>query len=53
MAFEADCGLSTVLEALCVTSTARFLVPGERRNSKLKTENSKLFPGGRWAEIEN
>ena len=31
MAFEADCGVSTVLEALCVASTARFLVPGKRR----------------------
>ena len=31
MAFEADCGSSTVLEALCVASTVRFLVPGECR----------------------
>ena len=29
MAPEADCGLSTVLEALCVTRTARFPVPGK------------------------
>jgi len=28
MAFKADCGVSTVLEALCVASTAGFLVPG-------------------------
>ncbi len=27
MAFEADCGVSTVLEAFCVTSTAGFLEP--------------------------
>ena len=31
MAFEADCGVSTVLEEIRVTSTARFLVPGECR----------------------
>jgi hypothetical protein len=30
MAFEADYGVSTVLEALCVARTSRFLVP---RNS--------------------
>jgi len=29
MAFKADCGSSTVLEALFVASTARSLVPGE------------------------
>jgi len=28
MAFEADCSVSTVLEALFVESTSRFLVPG-------------------------
>ena len=33
MAFEADCGLSTVLDAFCVASTAGFLVPGECRAS--------------------
>jgi len=32
MAFEADCGLSTVLEALRGASTARFLVPGASHN---------------------
>jgi len=31
MAFEADCGASTVLEALCVTSTPRFPIPEECR----------------------
>jgi hypothetical protein len=31
MAFNADCGVSTVLEALRVESTARLLVPGEYR----------------------
>ncbi len=29
MAFEADCGLSTVLETIGVASTVRFPVPGE------------------------
>ena len=29
MVFEADCGVSTVLEALRVASTSRSLVPGE------------------------
>ena len=29
MAFEADCGSSTVLEEIHVTSTVRFLVPGK------------------------
>ena len=29
MAFEADCGMSTVLGKICVTRTAGFLVPGE------------------------
>ena len=29
MAFEADCGSSTVLEEFRAPSTARFLVPGE------------------------
>ncbi len=31
MAFEADCGASTVLEAFRATSTIRFPVPGECR----------------------
>ncbi len=31
MAFETDCGVSTVLEENRVTSTAGFLVPGEFR----------------------
>jgi len=31
MAFEADCGSSTVLKTFSVTKTARFLVPGERQ----------------------
>jgi len=30
MAFEADCGSSTVLEEINVTRTVRFLFPGER-----------------------
>jgi hypothetical protein len=29
MAFEADCDVSTVLEALRVTTAVGFLVPGE------------------------
>jgi len=29
MAFEADWEVSTVLDAICVASTFRFLVPGE------------------------
>jgi len=33
--FEADCGVSTVLVALCVTITARFPVPRECRASTL------------------
>ncbi len=33
MAFEADCGVSTVLEENRVTSTAGFLVPGEWRTT--------------------
>ena len=35
MAFEADCGVSTVLEAICVTSTVGFLVPEKCRVSTL------------------
>ena len=31
MASEADCGVSTVLEALRVTRESEFLVPGEYR----------------------
>ena len=31
MAFEADCGSSTVLEEHCLASTAGFLVPGMLR----------------------
>jgi hypothetical protein len=31
MAFEADCGVSTVLEALRVVSTSRSLVPEDYR----------------------
>ncbi len=31
MAFEADCGMSTVLAALCVEITDGFLVPGKCR----------------------
>ncbi len=64
MAFAADCGSSTVLEALCVASAVRFIVPGECRvvmcrrdactgwagNSKLKTKNSKLFRAGQFCE---
>jgi hypothetical protein len=33
MAFEAEYGVSTVLEALCVASTVRLPIPGERRGS--------------------
>ena len=33
MAFEADCGVSTVMEALGVTDTARPLVPGKCHGS--------------------
>jgi len=29
MAFEADCGVSTVLGVLCVAIAAGFLVPGD------------------------
>jgi hypothetical protein len=29
MAFEADCGSSTVLLALCVATTVGFFLPGE------------------------
>jgi len=31
MAFEADCGMSAVLEASRMASTVRSPVPGERR----------------------
>ncbi len=41
MAFEADCGVSTVLEALRVASAAGFLVPGEFRTA------GRLKPPGR------
>ncbi len=33
MAFEADCGVSTVLEEFRVASTAGFLVPGDCRTA--------------------
>ncbi len=36
MAFEADCGSSTVLEALRVASTPGFLVSGEGRVTRLR-----------------
>ena len=36
MAFEADCGVSTVLETLRVASTIGFLVPGEGRVTRLR-----------------
>ena len=39
MAFEADCGSSTVLEALRVASTPRFLVLGECRATLPHTRN--------------
>ena len=35
MAFEADCGSSTVLETARVASTAGFLVPGEFREGRM------------------
>jgi hypothetical protein len=41
MAFEADCGVSTVLEALRVASAAGFLVPGDaERPAALATRPS-------------
>ncbi len=33
MAFEADCGVSTVLEAIRVKRTSRFLVPDVLRDA--------------------
>ena len=59
MAFKADCGASTVLEAPCVTSTSRFLVAGEfwtaLRNSATPTVGSRwrIQIGGGKFEIRN
>ena len=36
MAFEADCGSSTVLEDIRVARTAGFLVPGEGKVTRLR-----------------
>ena len=43
MAFEADCGVSTVQEELRVASTVRFPVPGECRVTGL-TRPSRRGP---------
>ena len=43
MAFEADCGVSTMLKALRVTSTTRFLVPGEYRVSAALIVSCRVF----------
>ena len=49
MAFTADCGSSTVLEALCVASTVGFLVP-EESGYVGRVENSKFkIARGGWA----
>lgn len=46
MAFEADCGASTVLEAPGVASTLRFPVPGGCSNPALCGESA--LTGGAW-----
>ena len=48
MAPEADCGLSTVLEALCVTSTTRFPVPANCRATRPSATAPRRLklPGG-------
>ena len=52
MAFEADCEASTVLEALLVPSTSRFLVPGEFRTSchLWPAERRNLAVGGSFRQ---
>jgi hypothetical protein len=45
MAFEADCGSSTVLEALRVASTARPLVPEEGHEPRAG-DGASLRPKG-------
>ena len=39
MAFEADCGVSTVLVAPCVASTTRFPAPAKFRSHHRDTES--------------
>ena len=46
MAFEADCGASTVLEALHVARTAGSPVPGGCSNPALRGESA--LTGGAW-----
>ena len=46
MAFEADCGESTVLEEPCVASTARFPVPATSRGPRDETLRDSATPTG-------
>ena len=43
MAFDTDCGASTVLEAIRVASTAGPSVPGECRASAVLTVSCEVF----------
>jgi len=55
MAFEADCGVSTVLEENRVASTARFPRDEALRDSGALTRGSgsRLKAEGGWRGIEN
>ncbi len=44
MAFEADCGMSTVLEAIRVTSTLRFPVPVAARDPRDEALRNSAAP---------
>jgi hypothetical protein len=46
MAFEADCGSSTVLLALCVATTVGFFLPGEGGGPRDETLRDSATPTG-------
>jgi hypothetical protein len=46
MAFEADCGSSTVLLALCVATTVGFFLPGEGGGPRDEALRDSVTPTG-------
>ncbi len=54
MAFEADCGVSTVLDALCVVSIARHLTtkPSAPLARRLGTPSGKVQVGVRNSKLK-
>ena len=50
MAFEADCGASTVLEVLRVASKSWFLVPGNFREGRMPHSSRRAAVASRLSQ---